>query len=241
MDRITSRENPLIKRYRKLTGSRRLRESAGCFTMEGARLCLDAAQSGVRLQTLLLSEDGLRYPESALLLGFARQCFAIPNELARFISDTEHPQGIFAVGEIPQPRPFAPQEGKYILLDDLQDPGNLGTVLRTAEALGIDAVILSDHCPDLYSPKVIRSTMGSVFRQRTVRVSSLAESVAGWKRAGMRCFVIGNEGNGVSPAVIAACGEEVYIPMQGAAESLNAAVAAALCMWELSGRGNLPE
>ena len=167
MDRITSRENPLIKQYRKLTGSRRLRESAGCFTMEGARLCLDAAQSGVRLQTLLLSEDGLRYPESALLQGYARQCFAIPNELARFISDTEHPQGIFAVGEIPQPRPFAPQEGKYILLDDLQDPGNLGTVLRTAEALGIDAVILSGHCPDLYSPKVIRSTMGSVFRQRT--------------------------------------------------------------------------
>ena len=145
----------------------------------------------------------------------------------------------------------------------MQDPGNLGTVLRTAEALGIDAVILSEHCPDLYSPKVIRSTMGSVFRQRTVRVSSLAESVAGWKRAGMRCFaatlsptarplqrlpqsafcgiVIGNEGNGVSPAVIAACGEEVYIPMQGAAESLNAAVAAALCMWELSGRGSLPE
>ena len=263
MDRITSRENPLIKQYRKLTGSRRLRESAGCFVMEGARLCLDAAQSGVRLQTLLLSEDGLRYPESALLLGYARQCFAIPNELARFISDTEHPQGIFAVGEIPQPQPFAPQEGKYILLDDLQDPGNLGTVLRTAEALGVDAVILSDHCPDLYSPKVIRSTMGSVFRQRTVRVSSLAESVAGWKRAGMRCFaatlsptarplqrlpqsafcgiVIGNEGNGVSPAVIAACGEEVYIPMQGAAESLNAAVAAALCMWELSGRGSLPE
>ena len=105
--------------------------------------------------------------------------------------------------------------------------------------------------------------MGSVFRQRTARVSSLAESIAGWKRAGMRCLaatlsptarplqrlpqsafcgiVIGNEGNGVSPAVIAACGEEVYIPMQGAAESLNAAVAAALCMWELSGRGNLPE
>ena len=106
MDRITSRDNPLIKQYRKLTGSRRLRESAGCFVMEGARLCLDVAQSGVRLQTLLLSEDGLRYPESALLLGFARQCFAIPNELARFISDTEHPQGIFAVGEIPQPQPL---------------------------------------------------------------------------------------------------------------------------------------
>lgn len=262
MERITSRENALIKEYRRLSGSRRLREESGCFVLEGARLVLDAAQSGIALRTLLISDDGARYPEAAALPGMAGRCVSIPNELAAHISDTEHPQGIFAVGEMPKPEPLKMGPGSYLLLDELQDPGNLGTILRTAEAMGITAVVLSAHCPDLFSPKVIRSTMGSGWRQKTVRVENLAGSIAEWKEQGLRCYaatltpdalplqklsagecrgiVIGNEGNGVSAEVTAACGGEVYIPMRGAAESLNAAAAAALCMWELSGRGYLP-
>ena len=134
--------------------------------------------------------------------------------------------------------------------------------LTAAEAMGITAVVLSAHCPDLFSPKVIRSTMGSGWRQKTVRVDDLAGSIAAWQKQGLRCYaatlspealplqrlpagecrgiVIGTEGNGVSREVIDACNGEVYIPMRGAAESLNAAAAAALCMWELSGRGYLP-
>ena len=263
MERMTSRENALIKEYRRLSGSRKRREETGCFVLEGARLVQDAAESGIALRTLLVSDDGARYPEAAALQGIARRCYSIPNELAAYISDTEHPQGIFAVGEMPEAQPLTMQAGSYLLLDELQDPGNLGTILRTAEAMGMTAVVLSAHCPDLFSPKVIRSTMGSGWRQKTVRVENLAESIAAWREQGLRCYaatltsealplqklpagdcraiVIGNEGNGVSREVIAACGGEVYIPMRGAAESLNAAAAAALCMWELSGRGYLPE
>ena len=263
MERLTSRENALIKEYRRLSGSRKRREETGCFVLEGARLVQDAAESGIALRTLLVSDDGARYPEAAALQGIARRCYSIPNELAAYISDTEHPQGIFAVGEMSEAQPLTMQAGSYLLLDELQDPGNLGTILRTAEAMGMTAVVLSAHCPDLFSPKVIRSTMGSGWRQKTVRVENLAESIAAWREQGLRCYaatltpealplqklpagdcraiVIGNEGNGVSREVIAACGGEVYIPMRGAAESLNAAAAAALCMWELSGRGYLPE
>lgn len=263
MERLTSRENALIKEYRRLSGSRKRREETGCFVLEGARLVQDAAESGIALRTLLVSDDGARYPEAATLQGLVQRCFSISNELAAYISDTEHPQGIFAVGEMPEAQPLTMQAGSYLLLDELQDPGNLGTILRTAEAMGMTAVVLSAHCPDLFSPKVIRSTMGSGWRQKTVRVENLAESIAAWREQGLRCYaatltpealplqklpagdcraiVIGNEGNGVSREVIAACGGEVYIPMRGAAESLNAAAAAALCMWELSGRGYLPE
>lgn len=263
MERITSRDNALIKEYRRLSGSRRQREESGCFVLEGARLVLDAARSGIVLRTLLISDDGARYPEAEALRQTARRCVFIPNELAAYISDTEHPQGIFAVGEMPKPELPEMGQGSYLLLDELQDPGNLGTVLRTAEAMGITAVVLSAHCPDLYSPKVIRSTMGSGWRQRTIRVENMAESIATWRAQGLQCYaatltpdalplqklpagacrgiVIGNEGNGVSAEVIAACGGEVYIPMRGAAESLNAAAAATLCMWEMSGRGYLPE
>ena len=170
MERLTSRENALIKEYRKLCGSRKRREETGCFVLEGARLVLDAAESGIPLRTLLVSDDGARYPEAEKLAGMARRCFSIPNELAAYISETEHPQGIFAVGEMPKAEPLTMRAGSYLLLDELQDPGNLGTILRTAEAMGVTAVVLSAHCPDLFSPKVIRSTMGSGWRQKTVRV-----------------------------------------------------------------------
>ena len=105
MERLTSRENALIKEYRKLCGSRKRREETGCFVLEGARLVLDAAESGIPLRTLLVSDDGARYPEAEKLAGMARRCFSIPNELAAYISETEHPQGIFAVGEMPNPPP----------------------------------------------------------------------------------------------------------------------------------------
>lgn len=237
MERLTSRENALIKEYRKLCGSRKRREETGCFVLEGARLVLDAAESGIPLRTLLVSDDGARYPEAEKLAGMARRCFSIPNELAAYISETEHPQGIFAVGEMPKAEPLTMRAGSYLLLDELQDPGNLGTILRTAEAMGVTAVVLSAHCPDLFSPKVIRSTMGSGWRQKTVRVDDLAGSIAAWQKQGLRCYaatlspealplqrlpagecrgiVIGNEGNGVSREVIDACNGEVYIPMRG--------------------------
>lgn len=103
MERLTSRENALIKEYRKLCGSRKRREETGCFVLEGARLVLDAAESGIPLRTLLVSDDGARYPEAEKLAGMARRCFSIPNELAAYISETEHPQGILRWGRCRRP------------------------------------------------------------------------------------------------------------------------------------------
>ena len=120
MERLTSRENALIKEYRKLCGSRKWREETGCFVLEGARLVLDAAESGIPLRTLLVSDDGARYPEAEKLAGMAWRCFSIPNELAAYISETEHPQGIFAVGEMPKAEPLTMRAGSYLLLDELQ-------------------------------------------------------------------------------------------------------------------------
>lgn len=132
--------------------------------MEGARLCTDASASGIPIEALLISPEGCRYAEQAeKLQTVAKETYSISDSLAHTISDTEHPQGILPSAKILQREDTLPKEGKLILLDHLQDPGNFGTMIRTAEAMGIDALILSEDCPDCYSPKVIRSTMGSCF------------------------------------------------------------------------------
>ena len=259
MECLTSRENPVIKQYRKLAQSRREREASGRFVMEGARLCSDAAACGIRIDTLLVSECADRYPDAVQqLLKACSRTFSISDALAGYISDTEHPQGIFAIGEIPQQTAALPKSGTCIFLDGLQDPGNLGTIIRTAESMGVDALLLSQGCPDCFSPKVVRSTMGSCFRQKIWRTENLSHTMKAMQGDGLLCYaatltpdavplqklphipfsgiVIGNEGNGVSDEVIECCDGRVYIPMGGAAESLNAAVAAAICMWELSGK-----
>lgn len=259
MELLTSRENPIIKQYRKLAQSRKEREAAGLFVMEGTRLCCDAAKCGIVIEALLVSEEGERYADKlAPLIAATKRCYSIRDSLACYLSDTEHPQGVFAIGKIPTPSWELPDKGCCILLDTIQDPGNLGTIIRTAESMGIDMLILSPQCPDCYSPKVVRSTMGSCFRQNILRVESLRETIASLQQSGMICYaatltpeaiplqklpqtgflgiVIGNEGNGVSSEVVEQCTGQVYIPMSGSAESLNAAIAAALCMWQISGQ-----
>ena len=261
---ITSRDNRLIKEWRRLASDAAYRRRTGQFALEGARLCADAALSDVPLSAVLLTERA-REQYAALLqpvLAAAEQVMTVSPALAAYVGETAGTQGVFAVAARKSRDFDVLPSGRYLALEDVQDPANLGAVVRTAEAMGVTAVVLSAHCPDLFSPKVIRSTMGSGWRQKTVRVDDLAGSIAAWQKQGLRCYaatlspealplqrlpagecrgiVIGNEGNGVSREVIDACNGEVYIPMRGAAESLNAAAAAALCMWELSGRGYLP-
>ena len=152
--------------------------------------------------------------------------------------------------------------GRYLLLDRLQDPGNLGTIIRGAEAFGVTALVLGPGCPDCFSPKVLRSTMGSLFRQPVFHTGDLpgsirrmgeegfavyaamldpaARTVQQLPRSGGLGVVIGNEGRGVSPEVAAACAGSVYIPMAPAIESLNAAAAASVLMWEMCGRRGAP-
>lgn len=253
---ITSRENPLVKRCRRLQSSGRARREEGLFLAEGVRLCREALDAGVTAASLLATPGALAKNP---WLGQRGEVLEISPEVAAAISDTKSPQGVFCLCRMPEPRPFvARPEGRYLLLDGLQDPGNLGTILRGAEAFGITALILGKGCPDRFSPKVLRSTMGSVFRQPAFPVEDLPGTIRQLAAAGVPVWaamldpgartvrelpdtggfgvVIGNEGSGVSKEAADCCSGRVYIPIAPRTESLNAAAAATIIMWELSGR-----
>lgn len=253
---ITSRGNPMVKRCKKLQASGKARREEGCFLAEGARLCREVFGCGLTVEAVLATKEAL---ERNPFLRERGEVLEISTEVSAAISDTKSPQGVFCLCQIPPEPPFSIRlGGRYLLLDSLQDPGNLGTILRGAEAFGITALILGKGCPDRFSPKVLRSTMGSVFRQPAFEAEDLSEVVSALREAGMPVWaampdpaarpvlelpeegglavVIGNEGSGVSREVFRVCSGAVYIPMAPRIESLNAAAAATVIMWELSGR-----
>lgn len=259
MTLISSRDNPLIREYVHLRESAGFRRKSGAFVLEGARLCKDALESGVRLRNAFITESAVSRESdlTAALAAAGARVFTVTDAIGRHISDTAAPQGIFCtafmldkVFELNTINLY----GAYLALENLQDPGNLGTVLRTAEALGLEGVILSQGCADVYAPKVVRATMGAVFRLPFCRADDLpallkalsdrgmttlaaaagaAKSVTVCRAEGGVVAVIGNEGAGLTEACIAACREAVRIPMRGRAESLNAAAAAAILLWEI--------
>lgn len=253
---ITSRENPMVKRCRRLQSGAKARREEGLFLAEGVRLCREVFASGLAVEAILATREALlRNP----WLSRQGEVLEIAPEVAAAISDTKSPQGVFCLCAIPAEPPFVLRpEGRYLLLDNLQDPGNLGTILRGAEAFGITALVLGEGCPDLFSPKVLRSTMGSVFRLPVFSTPCLPDTVRGMTAAGMTVWaamldpgarpirqlpeegglgvVIGNEGNGVSRGVAEVCTGSVYIPISPRTESLNAAAAATVIMWEIAGR-----
>ncbi len=234
MEQITSRDNPKVRQVIKLQTNRRAREKEGLFCCEGEKLLREALSSGIQVEQVFLSED---LPQAeALELG--PKTYRVPRRLMEQMS--RRPQ---LAASIPQ--------GCCLVLEDVRDPGNVGTVVRTAEALGVP-VLLTGSCADLYQPKTIRATMGSIFRADVRQVERDA-LWAQWAEQGTAAYaaaltpqakdirqvdlrqaavVVGNEAQGVSPAMQQHCGGQVIIPIQGA-ESLNASVAAALVMWEM--------
>lgn len=256
---ITSRDNPQVKLAAALLARRKEREETGLFVAEGLRLCLDAADSGVAIRTLLLTpEASERYPETDRLRRAAGRTLIISGALAERIADTRSPQGVFAICEKLDIRRCAVTikgSGHYLLLENIQDPGNLGAMLRTADALGIDGVFLGGGCADLYSPKVLRGSMGGIFRVPFSAADSLLPVIARLREAGVPVYaaaleetaltagkvdfsrggavLVGNEGSGLPEELIAACTAGLMIPMAGGANSLNAAVAAAILLWEM--------
>jgi len=251
---LTSRKNDIVRRFRELIREKKLRDSEGVFVAEGDHLCAEAVSVGAEIRFVLVTEKALeKYPDTAEALISAADSHAVISEdIAEYISDTKSPQGLFA--EIRRPAADCTLDGKLLLLDGVQDPGNVGTMIRTAEALGIKGVLLSDKCADVYSPKTLRASMGSVFRLPCIscdivqKISELRDggySVHGAMlddtahRLGEIGFgeksavVIGSEGSGISEEVKNVCTGALYIPITGA-ESLNAAAAAAIILWELS-------
>lgn len=259
MERITSRENPRLKRIVKLMQSRREREKTGLFVAEGIKICLEAAENGIEIQEVFLTDTAAqKYTvQRQPIQERAAVCYRIPDALALKLSDTSTPQGIFCVCRIPAGRLSEQSlpKGNYLALESIQDPGNMGTILRTADAFGLSGVLATYDCPEVYSPKVLRSTMGSAFR---VPVCATRDLPGLLRRLGKSHFTyaatlqkgaaplrscrlcvpaviaVGNEGKGLSQQAVGACKSSIYIDMPGKAESLNAGVAASILMWELS-------
>lgn len=256
---LSSRNNPLIRQVRELLGSARARRENRLFAIEGARLCADAARSGAAVTAFLYTRRAAETYRSYWepVAAAAQRRFEIPEALMKYAADTATPQGMLCVCAMLDNRPgldTIEPHARYLALEDIQDPANLGTVIRTAEALGLSALLLSDGCCDPYNPKVLRGSMGGVFRLPLLPAGDLAHTAEILGRRGVRCFacvpqggedlrraglsagavcLIGNEGRGLRPETAAACTGRLTIPMGGRAESLNAAMAAGIVMWEL--------
>lgn len=255
---ITSKDNPVIKLYQRLSSSKKERLEYGLFVLEGLRIVEDALKENGGVSHLILTENACEKFGDALFQADLRDAklIVISNELGNRISQTQQTQGVFAVCRIPVEKRFSfCENGKYAVLYGLQDPGNVGMIIRTADALGMDGIIMSGSC-DLYSPKVIRSTMGSVFRMNiciennteklfemllenniTTCASVIdtdAEKVTDCGFPGGQAVLIGNEGNGLPRDISQKCSRRITIPMNGTINSLNAAMAAGIIMWELS-------
>lgn len=253
MEIISSRSNGEVRLLRQLLRDKGARDELGSFVAEGDHLCGELTESGFEAELFAYTRGAEeRYPRTVdKARSISQRSVVISEEISEYISDTKSPQGLFVRAKKRETE-LPPDAGRIVVLDGVQDPGNVGAVLRTAEALGIDGAILLEGCADIYSPKTLRASMGSVFRLPCVSageglVRELSErgfAVYGAmldesaKRLGEIAFpeksavVIGSEGAGISPRIAALCGEKIYIPIQSA-ESLNAAVAAAVIMWEM--------
>ncbi len=255
---LKSKDNINIKNAVKLKSSAKFRKKEGLFIAEGVRICIDAMLCGAEITTFFVTENAAeKYSEEYEKLSlYSDKTFVVTRELFSLISDTETPQGflcvIKALDKITQFDTIK-NSGKFLALENLQDPSNLGTVLRTAEAFNISGVILSSDCCDIYSPKVVRGSMGAVFRLPFIVCNSISEFLSNNSQLNsyaaivtpvaqkvteidfvQPCVaVIGNEGNGLRQETIDSCKTRITIPMDGKAESLNASVAASIIMWEM--------
>ena len=259
MELITSKDNKRIKHIKKLIASASFRREERLFTAEGLRLCGDALRSGAALDSAYFSEEFVsKRPEFVeQTRSVTKSCFVLKNSIFSVLCDTKTPQGVlFVIKALDKTPDFDTirKNGKVFALENLQDPTNLGTILRSAEAFGVDMVALSRDCCDIYAPKVIRGSMGAVFRQPFVIVDDLPAFICDFNEigdsfaavldresmtvcdcdfSGAALCAVGNEGNGLTDAVIDACAHKVYIPMQGGAESLNVSAAASILIWEM--------
>ena len=244
-NRITSRKNPYLQQVKKLLSSRKERESAGLFVADGTKLLQEAVRFWPGLDTVILS-DGVaaEVPDHVPVI-------RVPPDVMESISPMASPQGAVFVCRLPQKTPFCPKS-PMLLLDGIQDPGNLGTILRTANALGVSVVLL-EGCADPYSHKVVRASMGAVFRAPVVQttweaaaaalkaaripvaVTALSETARDIRQADVKSMavVIGSEGQGVRREILESADAQLIIPMDPNCESLNAAVAAAIVMWQM--------
>ncbi len=259
MERLTAKQNEKIKSAVSVRDSARERRERGLFFLEGARLCGDAAENLVLIYMSFITSEAMeKYASKAqLIISSAEESYEISPEVSAKLSDTQSSQGIFCLcrtlNKSTELRDINPN-GKYIFLENVQDPSNLGAVSRTAEALGIDGMIVCGGC-DIYNTKALRASMGSALRLNILSCDDAPSLLKALGEKGMLTLastpdcnavkitevdmsggvvsVVGNEGNGVSVEAMQSCKLRVTIPMGGRAESLNASTAAAILIWEM--------
>ncbi len=250
---ISSKANEKIKLAKKLS-DKKYRTLYGCFIIEGHKLVEEFLLADGTVKQLFVAEDVFDKYAKLIEQCKCTETYIIPRDLYFHISNEQSPQGIMAVCDIPKTNSVL-KDGNALLLEAVRDAGNLGTVIRTAVALGIKTLVLSDDCADLYNPKTLRAAMGALFNANIVITSDMPEFIKKLVLDGRRvyasvlnesaveindvsfrfddCIVVGNEGNGISKETVDECSGSVIIPMMPCSESLNASVAASILMWEL--------
>ena len=248
METITSRSNPLCTHLRKLASDRAYRRKSGQFLCDSPKLLEEALLHGGDLRTVVCTEDAALPPIPAGV-----RLVTVPEDVMKSVSPAQTPQGVLAVCAMrPTALPETLPGKRYVVLDGVQDPGNVGTILRTADAFRADGLFLVNACADLYNPKTVRATMGAVFRcpvwncdipdlRHLLTASGLplygaalrADTVDARTLDYSRCAIaIGSEGKGLSQELLAVCDQTALIPMSDHCESLNAAMAATVLLWE---------
>ncbi|MGN1418389.1 MAG: TrmH family RNA methyltransferase [Acutalibacteraceae bacterium] len=259
---INSPSNEKIKHTVKIAASSRYRKECSQFFLEGLRLCFDAAKSGSKINSVFFTEKA--FEKNSEAVGKIMQCaalsFCISESVCAKLAQTQNSQGVFCLCDCDESdeKNEIDYTKKYIALESVQNPDNLGAISRTAEAFGLGGIILSGGC-DIYNPKALRASMGSLLRLPVIKTDNMASFLKELEKNGMKIYattpdssaekiteadfsgsavcVIGNEANGISEEVFAVC-QKVTIPMSGRTESFNAATAAAVTMWEMVRKQN---
>lgn len=251
MEKITSMKNPSAKLLRSLK-DKTAREETGLFLVEGQKMIQEALNSGLALHTLLAEASCESF---ARKFAPENRCFLAARSILESVCDTRTPQGVCAAFSMPAPLDLSLISGSIVALDGVQDPGNVGTIWRTADAAGLSALVLGPGCADPLSPKVQRAAMGSGFRVPFLSTENLPDALAHLQKKGYvvvasaldgtdfyaaprpgKAFalIVGNEARGISAEVRSVANLSVRLPMRGGAESLNAAVAAGILMYALT-------
>ena len=255
MQTITSKDNELIKHIRKLK-DKKYRDESNEYVVEGVKLVEEAVKENAKIKQIIVCEDTTRTYEipTHIMLEIARyECISVSNKIFNIITQVTNPQGIMAIIEKnAQDAQIDYSQDIIVVLDDVQDPGNLGTILRTVDSIGLNQIIVSKGTADAFNSKVVRSTMGAIFRIKIIEVENLVQEIREMRKHhfklmvtslqtknsiydidfNKKIIVIGNEANGVSKEIQDMADEKAKIPMLGRTESLNASVAAGVVMYE---------
>lgn len=264
---ISAKDNQKVKAYCKLSTSKKARTEQGAFVVEGVINCLDILRTeNIEITSLFYTEEALekyrgKLPVEVFEHFDVKKRYIVSNEVAEKMSQVEQTSGAFVIAgrlDLPFSREMLDPKGRYLILNNVQDPGNLGTMIRTSAAVGIDGIVLSANTVDLYNPKVVRSAMASMPKVKLFIENDFSKVIGTFNEMGIKtcaavvkdgesvtdfdwsdgcAVIIGNEGKGLSDNDASLCSHKVTIHMNGNIDSLNAAVASSIMLWEMCGRG----